>query len=67
MEAERALLAAALSDPLNQRFVLLSDSCLPLYPPATIYLQLVAEQRSRVNACSNKSDPSNAKRRMDYR
>ena len=51
VEAERALLRAALADPANQRFVLLSESCLPLHPAAVVYAQLMAEQRSRVNAC----------------
>lgn len=32
-EAERLLLLAALRDPRNQRMVLLSESCAPLYPP----------------------------------
>ncbi|KAK9808849.1 hypothetical protein WJX72_005003 [[Myrmecia] bisecta] len=33
-EAARRMLQAALKEPLNQRFVLLSESCIPLYPPA---------------------------------
>lgn len=49
--AERALLRAALADPANQRFVLLSDSCVPLYPAPLIWAQLLSEERSRVNAC----------------
>ncbi len=65
--AERALLVAALRDPLNQRFVLLSDSCIPLYHPATIYLQVLGEPRSRVNACSNQSNPDDGRQRMDFR
>ena len=67
VEAERALLAAALADPRAQVFALLSESCVPLYPAATIYLQLMAEQRSRVNACRNDSDPGDARRRMEHR
>lgn len=31
IKAERRLLAAALGDPANQRFVLLSESCLPIF------------------------------------
>ena len=49
--AARSLLAAALADPANQRFLLLSESGVPLYPPATIHAQLLSEGRSRVNAC----------------
>ena len=51
MDGERALLRAALGDPLNQRFVLLSDSCIPLDPAPLVHLQLMAEWRSRINAC----------------
>lgn len=32
-EAEALLLAAALSDPLNTKFVLVSETSIPLYPP----------------------------------
>jgi hypothetical protein len=32
-EAASLLLAAALSDPLNTKFVLMSDTSIPLYPP----------------------------------
>ena len=31
-EAERELLKAALADPLNQHFCLISESCIPLHP-----------------------------------
>lgn len=51
VEASRTLLAAALRDPLNQRFVLLSESCVPLYSPQVVYMQLLSEQGSRVDAC----------------
>jgi hypothetical protein len=49
--AEVLLLQEALKDPFNQRFVLLSESCVPLYQPATIYWQLMRETRSRINTC----------------
>ena len=49
--AARLLLAAALQDANNLRFVLLSESALPLYAPAAVHQQLLAEARSRVNAC----------------
>ena len=52
VEAERRLLQAALRDPLNQRFVLLSEACLPMYPPHLLWAQLMAEQKARVNACA---------------
>ncbi|XVF27930.1 hypothetical protein REPUB_Repub14bG0152000 [Reevesia pubescens] len=46
IEAERLLLATALEDPANQRFVLLSDSCVPLYNFSYIYSYLIASSRS---------------------
>ena len=51
--AERLLLQKALQDRDNQRFVLMSESCIPLYSPQLIYQQLIGELRSRVNACRN--------------
>uniref|UniRef100_A0A2P2J015 Uncharacterized protein LOC103324430 n=1 Tax=Rhizophora mucronata TaxID=61149 RepID=A0A2P2J015_RHIMU len=49
IEAERLLLAAALEDAANQRFVLLSDSCVPLYNFSYIYSYLMASPRSFVD------------------
>ncbi|PPD96414.1 hypothetical protein GOBAR_DD06577 [Gossypium barbadense] len=50
IEAERLLLATALQDPVNQRFVLLSDSCVPLYNFSYIYRYLMASSRSFVDS-----------------
>lgn len=50
-EAARRLYIAALRDRANARFVMLSDSCVFLYPPATVYLESLAAHRSRINAC----------------
>ncbi|DBB02673.1 TPA: hypothetical protein ACH3X3_011637 [Trebouxia sp. C0006] len=50
-EASKRLLRTALRDPMNQRFVLISEDSIPLYPPATIYQQLMLEDKSRINAC----------------
>jgi hypothetical protein len=54
VEAERALLRAALADPRNLRFLLLSESDVPLRDPFTLYHQLfeVGGGRSRINACA---------------
>uniref|UniRef100_A0A7N0UHE1 Core-2/I-branching beta-1,6-N-acetylglucosaminyltransferase family protein n=1 Tax=Kalanchoe fedtschenkoi TaxID=63787 RepID=A0A7N0UHE1_KALFE len=46
IEAERRLLASALLDTLNQRFVLLSDSCIPLFNFSTIYSYLINSTKS---------------------
>lgn len=51
VEATRALMRAALEDTLNQKFVLLSEAGIPLYPPDTFYMQLMSESKSRINSC----------------
>ncbi|XVE78430.1 hypothetical protein DITRI_Ditri13aG0144400 [Diplodiscus trichospermus] len=50
IEAERLLLKAALDDPANQRFVLLSDSCIPLYNFSYVYCYLMSSQKSFVDS-----------------
>jgi hypothetical protein len=50
--ATKALLRAAVANPLNQRFVLISESDIPLYDSLTFYMQLMSEEKSRVHACS---------------
>lgn len=54
IQAERLLLGAALEDPANQRFVLLSDSCVPLYNFSYIYNYLMASPRSFVDSFLDK-------------
>ena len=43
VEAHRRLLAAALQDERNSMFVLVSESCIPLYHPALFWAQLQSE------------------------
>ncbi|KAK9842288.1 hypothetical protein WJX81_004782 [Elliptochloris bilobata] len=62
VEASRALLREALKDPLNKRFVLLSETCNPLLPAATVYTQLMAESKSRINACAMSDRSRNVER-----
>ncbi|XP_015885365.2 glycosyltransferase BC10 isoform X1 [Ziziphus jujuba] len=50
IQAERLLLEAALEDPASQRFVLLSDSCVPLYNFSYIYNYVMASPRSFVDS-----------------
>ncbi|KAH7650931.1 Glycosyl transferase family 14 protein [Dioscorea alata] len=50
IEAERLLLSAALEDPGNQRFVLLSDSCVPLYNFSYTYEYLLSSSKSFVDS-----------------
>jgi len=51
VEATRHLIWEAFRDPLNTHFVLLSESDIPLYDPLTMWQQLQAETRSRVDTC----------------
>ena len=56
VEAQEAMIRAALANPQNQRFVLLSESCLPLYPPEVLYVQLLSEDKARINSCSSENN-----------
>ncbi len=56
VQAELVLLTAALQDPLNVKFLLVSDSSLPLYPPQMLWAQLMAESTSRLDACTTRPD-----------
>ena len=51
VEATRNLLWEAYRDPLNTRFLLVSESDLPIYDPFTLYQQVQAETRSRLDTC----------------
>ncbi|KAK9833682.1 hypothetical protein WJX74_002664 [Apatococcus lobatus] len=55
--AVKKLLEVALWEPLNQRFVTLSEASIPLYPPEVVYRQLLSETFSRINACDSKGLP----------
>lgn len=56
IEAERLLLGEALGDPANQRFFLLSDSCVPLYNFSYIYKYLMASPKSFVDSFLDKKE-----------
>ncbi|XP_011007201.1 PREDICTED: uncharacterized protein LOC105112960 [Populus euphratica] len=55
IEAEKLLLLAALQDPANQRFVLLSDSCVPLYNFSYLYSYLMSSSKSFVDSTKKRS------------
>ncbi len=67
MQAEINLMQEALREPLNERFVLLSETCIPLYPAALVWAQLVTEAKSRAHACAKLDDSGDEGRRMTYR
>lgn len=49
--AHKALLRAALKDPRNTMFILVSEVCVPLHHPALMWSQLMSEAHvSRVSA-----------------
>ncbi|RYR07197.1 hypothetical protein Ahy_B05g074513 isoform D [Arachis hypogaea] len=50
IEAERILLRHALDDPLNDRFVFLSDSCIPLYNFSYTYDYIMSTSTSFVDS-----------------
>ncbi|KAL8130487.1 hypothetical protein V2J09_019642 [Rumex salicifolius] len=50
VEAERRLIASALLDTSNERFVLLSESCIPLFNFSTIYNYLINSTQTFVEA-----------------
>ncbi|MQL72081.1 hypothetical protein Taro_004429 [Colocasia esculenta] len=50
VQAERLLLKAALRDPANQRFALLSDRCVPLRNFSYIYNYLMSSSKSFVDS-----------------
>lgn len=54
VEAERRLLANALLDHSNQRFVLLSESCIPLFNFSTIYSYLMNSKKSYIEVYDKK-------------
>ena len=55
VEAERRLLANALLDISNQRFVLLSESCIPLFNFSTVYSYLMNSTQNYVMAFDDRS------------
>ncbi|KAL2623880.1 hypothetical protein R1flu_008125 [Riccia fluitans] len=56
VQAERLLLATALEDPLNERFIFLSDSCVPLYSFKYIYDYVKSSPKSFVDSFIDYTD-----------
>lgn len=51
VDAELALMREALRDPLNERFQLISEDTIPLYPATTVYREIMSAPGSHVTAC----------------
>ena len=47
VEANILLLKEALKDPLNKKFILISESCIPIVSFDTLYLELMKDDKSR--------------------
>lgn len=60
LQAERLLLEEALKETLNQRFILLSDSCVPLYNFRYIYNYVMFCQKSFVDRYCTQSNESHS-------
>ncbi|KAK6150996.1 hypothetical protein DH2020_015928 [Rehmannia glutinosa] len=61
IDAERRLLANALLDPSNQRFVLLSDSCIPVFNFTTIYNYLMGTNHSFLGSFDDPRKPGHGR------
>lgn len=49
VEANILLMKAALKDPLNKKFILVSDSCSPIISFDKLYKELMKDDKSRIN------------------
>ena len=53
LQAAIVLTQVALRVKANFKFMLMSETSIPIYPPSLVYLQLAMEITSRVNSCEN--------------
>lgn len=67
MAAEIRLFETALEDPLNERFMLLSETCIPMYPGTLVWAELLSEGRSRINSCRDPDPRAHYNVAMEYR
>ncbi|RVW32357.1 hypothetical protein CK203_087556 [Vitis vinifera] len=67
IDAERRLLANALLDFSNQRFVLLSESCIPLFNFTTTYNYLMASNLSFLGSFDDPRKPGRGRYNPQYR
>ncbi|KAF3782126.1 putative ribonuclease H protein [Nymphaea thermarum] len=67
VDGERRLLANALLDFSNERFVLLSESCIPVYDFATVYDYLINSEHSFVQSYDDPSGNGRGRYRWGMR
>ena len=53
VEANILLMKEALKDPLNKKFIIVSDSCAPIVSFEKLYKELIKDDKSRVNFLKN--------------
>ena len=56
--AVRRLVKAALQDPLNQRFQLITSTTVPIRPPSFVHSQLLAKHTSHFDDLEKVTGPS---------
>ena len=53
VEANILMMKEALKDPLNKKFILVSDSCIPIVSFNTFYSEVMKDNKSRIGLISN--------------
>ena len=53
VEANILMMKQALLDPLNKKFILVSDSCIPIVSFDTFYNEIMSDDKSRINIFHN--------------
>jgi len=57
VEANILMIKDALKDPLNKKFILVSDSCSPIVSFKKLYKELFKDDKSRINFLKNNNTP----------
>ena len=57
VEANILLMKEALKDPLNKKFIIVSDSCAPIVSFKKLYKELCKDDKSKVNFLKNNNTP----------
>ncbi|GMH33181.1 hypothetical protein BSKO_01015 [Bryopsis sp. KO-2023] len=61
VQSQIAMIREALKDPRNEKFALLSESCIPIHSPEIVYGQLIGEPRSEIDACPSQKTMVNTR------
>jgi len=63
VEANLLMMKQALKDPLNKKFILVSDSCIPIVPFNTFYNEIMKDDKTKINVYN--FETHNSKDRYD--